>query len=62
MDYIDTKEAAKRWSVSESYVRKLIKQQRVRAKKVRRDWLVDAASLEQYMQSPRKPGPKPLDN
>ena len=60
-DYIDTKGAAQRWNVSESYIRKLIGQQRVVAKKVRRDWVVEVRSLDEYMQGPRKVGRPPID-
>lgn len=60
-DYIDTKGAAQRWDVSESYIRKLIRQQRVVAKKVRRDWVVGVESLDEYMRGPRKVGRPPID-
>lgn len=58
-DYIDTKEAAEKWGISEVYVRRLVREGRVKGRKVRRDWIIDSKSLAEYMAGNRKPGPKP---
>lgn len=60
-DYLNTKEAAEKWKVSEVYIRRLVREGRVRGRKVRRDWIIEAESLKQYMLGNRKRGPKPLD-
>ena len=57
-DYIDTKEAAEKWGISEEYVRRLVREGRVKGRKVRRDWIIDSISLAEYMASNRKRGPK----
>ena len=55
---LDTKSAAERWGVSEVYIRRLLREGRVKGHKVRRDWLVDSKSLLDYMKGNRKRGPK----
>lgn len=57
-DYLDTKEAAQKWGVSEVYVRRLVREGRVKGRKVRRDWIIDSKSLAEYMAGNRKRGPK----
>lgn len=44
-EYISTKEAANRLGISSSRILKLIKAQRLPAKKVGRDWLIDPDDL-----------------
>ena len=51
---IDTKEAANRLGLSDIYVRRMIRAGRISARKVRRDWLVDAQSLAAFMTSGRR--------
>jgi excisionase family DNA binding protein len=51
---IDTKEAADKYNVSENYIRRMIREGRIKGRKLRRDWLVDVASLVEYMSTGRK--------
>jgi len=51
---IDTKQAADKYKVSETYIRRMIREGRIKGHKLRRDWLVDANSLDQFMTSGRK--------
>jgi len=51
---IDTKQAAERLGLTETYIRRMVRERRIKARKVRRDWLVDAKSLDQFMTSGRK--------
>jgi len=51
---IDTKQAADKLGLTEIYVRRMIRAGRIKARKVRRDWLVDVTSLEEFMTSGRK--------
>jgi len=51
---IDTKQAAERLGLTEIYVRRMIRAGRINARKLRRDWLVDVKSLEEFMASGRK--------
>jgi hypothetical protein len=56
---ISTVAAAQKYYVTPSYVARLARTQAIRARKVARDWIIDEASLREYMTPPRKPGPKP---
>jgi excisionase family DNA binding protein len=51
---IDTKQAAEKYKVSDNYIRRMIREGRIKGRKVRRDWLVDVDSLAEYMTSGRK--------
>jgi len=51
---IDTKQAAEKYKVSETYIRRMIREGRIKGRKLRRDWLVDADSLVKFMTSGRK--------
>ena len=53
---IDTKEASLLSGFTESYMRKLVQRGIVKGRKVRRDWLINRESLEQFLASERKVG------
>jgi hypothetical protein len=54
-----TMEASKKYSLSDSYLRRLIAQGKVRGQKTIRTWLVDVPSLLKFLKTERRPGPKP---
>ena len=54
-----TMEASRKYGLSDSYLRRLIAQGKVRGRKTVRTWLVDVPSLLQFLKTERKPGPKP---
>ena len=58
-DLIDTKEASLLSGFTESYMRKLVQRGIVKGRKVRRDWLINRESLEQFLASERKVGRPP---
>ena len=60
-DLIDTKEASLLSGLSESYMRKLVQRGVVKGRKVRRDWLVNRESLEQFLAKERKVGRPSID-
>lgn len=62
-DYITTDEAARLSGFTEQYIRKLIRENRIEGKKVRRDWLLRRTSLEKFLATERKVGrPPTIDN
>lgn len=54
-----TADAAKKYHLTPSYVARLARTSLVQARKFGRDWILDEASLREYLALPRKPGPKP---
>jgi excisionase family DNA binding protein len=56
---LSTTEAAHRFQVSQRYITFLARKGAIAAKKLGRDWLIDEASLNTYLSTPHKPGPKP---
>ena len=60
-DFLDTKEASSLSGFSEVYIRKLAQRGTIKAQKVRRDWLVSRASLQEYLAKERKVGRRHLD-
>ncbi len=56
---LTTAEAASLLQVSRRRVQELISLGTLKAEKFGRDWQIDAASVEDYRRSPRKPGRKP---
>jgi excisionase family DNA binding protein len=56
---LTTAEAAANLQVSRRRVQELIRLGTLKAVKFGRDWQIDAASVEDYKRSPRKPGRKP---
>jgi excisionase family DNA binding protein len=56
--YITTPEAAKRTGLSTNYVATLLRRGILEGFRLAREWFVYIDSLEQYMATPHKPGPK----
>lgn len=57
-DYLTTPQAAKRSGLSMVHIRRLITKGQLDGFQIGRDWLVYTDSLEKYMATPHKPGPK----
>ncbi len=61
-DYISVKEASERYGVSESYLTRLLREGRLKGRKLGvRIWMVDASEAEVSLKEPRKRGRKPID-
>jgi excisionase family DNA binding protein len=58
-DYISLAEAAAEYELSPSWLRRLAQQGKLRAYKIARNWLTTHAAVQEYLDSPRKRGPKP---
>lgn len=56
---ISTTEAAIRFHVTRNYIARLARQGAIKADKFGRDWLIDEVSLQSYLATPQKRGPKP---
>lgn len=52
-------EAAKRFRLSQRHITRLIAQGKIVGRKAGGTWLVDPLSLQRFIATPRKPGPKP---
>lgn len=57
-EYITTPEAAKRSGLSKVYIAHLLKKGTLEGFQLARDWFVYADSLEAFLATPRKSGPK----
>ena len=57
-EYITTPEAAKRSGLSKVYLAHLLKKGTLEGFQIGRDWCVYIDSLEKFLVTPRKPGPK----
>jgi excisionase family DNA binding protein len=55
---IPTPEASKRSGLSKSHLTRLLKSGALEGFQLGRDWLIYVDSLEKYMATPHKPGPK----
>jgi excisionase family DNA binding protein len=55
---IPTPEASRRSGLSKSHLTRLLKSGALEGFQLGRDWLVYTDSLEKYMATPHKPGPK----
>ena len=55
---ITTPEASKRSGLSKSHITRLLKSGAIEGVQLGREWLVYADSLEKYVTTPHKPGPK----
>jgi excisionase family DNA binding protein len=53
-----TPEASRRSGLSKSYLTRLLKSGALEGFQLGRDWMVYTDSLEKYMATPHKPGPK----
>jgi len=58
-DWITTTEAAKISGYHVEYLRWLIRNSHIDAQKWGREWMVNSASLLEYLSKDKKPGPKP---
>jgi hypothetical protein len=56
---ISTTEAITRSGLSQTYICLSIRKGKIRGTKIGNYWFVDEESFEQFLASPRKPGPKP---
>ncbi len=56
---ISTVAAAAKYHLTPSYVARLARTHIVHARKFGRDWIIDEATLREYLAQPRKTGPKP---
>ncbi len=59
---LTTTEASAISGLSDGQLRKLARQGVIVAQRGRRDWFIDPASLDAYMHTERKPGPKATHN
>jgi excisionase family DNA binding protein len=57
-DYITTAEAAKRSGLSTVYLTQLLRKGALEGVQVVREWLIYTDSLEKFLATPRKSGPK----
>ena len=60
-DWITAKEASYIIGVTDHQVRKLIRQGKIEARRFGWAWMVNRQSAEEYINSYRKPGPKPQE-
>ena len=57
-EYITTSEAAKRSRLSSIYLAQLLRQGKLEGFRAAREWLIYVDSLEKFLATPRKSGPK----
>lgn len=57
-EYITTSEAAKRSGLSNIYLAQLLRQGKIEGFQITREWLIYTDSLEKFLATPRKSGPK----
>jgi excisionase family DNA binding protein len=57
-DYLPTPQAAKRANVSRLHIARLLRDKKLEGFQLGREWFVYIDSLESYLASPRKTGPK----
>ena len=57
-EYITTPQAAERAGLSTNYIATLMRRGKIEGFQLGRDWFVYTDSLEQFLQTSRKPGPK----
>lgn len=61
-DLITIEEASKIYNLSGSYLRRLIRQERIRGRKLGTTWVLDPASIDSFLKTPRpKTGRPPID-
>jgi hypothetical protein len=56
--YLPTPQAAKRANLSRLHIARLLRNQKLDGFQLSREWFVYVDSLEHYLASPRKTGPK----
>ncbi len=57
-NFLTTDQAAQQTGLDAGYITRLLREGKLAGQQVRRVWFVDKASLDAYMGSNRKPGPK----
>lgn len=57
-DYITTPQAAQRSGLSRIYLARLLREGTLEGFQLAREWFVYTDSLEKFLATPRKPGPK----
>jgi excisionase family DNA binding protein len=57
-EYITTPQAAKRSELSKNYIATLLRRGKLEGFQLGRDWFVYTDSLEKFLKTSRKPGPK----
>ena len=57
-EYLPTPQAAKRAGLSRLHIARLLRDQKLEGFQLSREWFVYVDSLESYLASPRKTGPK----
>lgn len=57
-EYISTTEAAERSGLTPHYLRKLLKEGKLEGIQLIRSWVIYTDSLEKFLATPRKSGPK----
>lgn len=57
-DYLSTPQAAERAGLSTNYLAALLRKGVLEGFQLGRDWFVYTDSLERFLSTPRKPGPK----
>ena len=61
-DLMTIQEATKRYGFSGGYFRQLIAQGKIRGRKLGTTWVIDPASIDEFLENPRpKTGRPPLD-
>ena len=56
--HLTTSEAAKRSGLSKNYLTQLLRKGTLKGFQMARDWLIYTDSLETFLATPRKPGPR----
>jgi len=57
--WLSVSQAAKQWEKSAVYIRKMVRNGRIKGQKVGNTWVVDEDSIKEFMASERKVGRKP---
>ena len=60
-DLLTIREASERYKLSGSYLRRLIKDKRIRGRKLGTTWALDPASIEEFLKYPRPKTGRPID-
>ena len=61
-DLISIKEAARFCGLSERHIRLLLKQGKIKGKKLGHDWVTTKEYVDEYINTNRKPGRKPKNS
>jgi excisionase family DNA binding protein len=58
LNFISLPQAAQRFGLSRSHLRKLVRDKLIWGKKIGRDWVTTAEAVQAYLDTDRRPGPK----